>query len=415
MGDDMSVFTQFVGGNSAGSIVPGNTLAWGVNITINGVEYLRTGTLKTYTSSNAAFASAVPSATWIEPTASDAGWVVTAYSGGMLMFYLNSNYHMLEYQVTSAIRGTSFASAPGSVAINNNPYDAMLFNNYIIVAADNGSSGVIRYSDGSNATYTSATSAYFASLAYFSFTAASGSLAVVAASNFNNDGYLTGKIQTSTNGTSWTSRTPSSNVYDTTVRRFFWSPVANAFFMITSTGAIYTTTDGYTFTARTAPSGMPATISENNYMFSGLGASSSTSTLVSLGNSKLLKITGLTSYSIIDISSLIGNTNSAVRMLHDGTKYYMSYYSAQGNLFTSTDEGTTWVGLPSLYNSTYVTSNQFVNGLAYVNSRLIEMVAYRPFDITTQVASGVPNKIGTLSTSYFDPGYNTISAYWQVT
>jgi len=409
----MSYLTQFVGGNSAGSIVPGNNIAWGTNPTINGIEYLRTGYLKTYTSSNAAFASAVPSATWIEPTASDAGWVVTAYSGGMQMFYLNSNYHMIEYQVTSAVRGTSFASAPGTVAISSTPYDAMLFNNYIIVATDTGSSGNIRYSDGSNTSYTLATSVYFASLAYFSFTAASSSLAVVAANNFDNDGYLSGKIQTSTNGTSWTSRTPS--VTGVTVRRFFWSPVANAFFMITSTGAIYTTTDGYTFTARTAPSGMPATISENNYMFSGLGASSSTSTLVSLGSSKLLKITGLTSYSIIDISSLIGNTNSAVRMLHDGTKYYMSYYSAQGNLFTSTDEGTTWVGLPSLYNSTYVTSNQFVNGLAYVNSRLIEMVAYRPFDITTQVASGVPSKIGTLTLTYFDPSSQNIPAYWRVT
>lgn len=159
----------------------------------------------------------------------------------------------------------------------------------------------------------------------------------------------------STDGVTWTARaTNMSSVYPA---KFFWNPLLNVWTVISTTGAIYTSPDATTFTLRTSPSGMPTTISTTPTAW-GMVANTANATYVSLtaGNpfsaahtGQILKITGLTSYSILSYENEY-NARSAFSLYYDGTRLIripfgggtIGVNGGTAAIYTSTDDGATW-------------------------------------------------------------------------
>jgi hypothetical protein len=419
MGFGMTALSTLKGnaGAPAGSIVPLSNLATPAYAIINGKQYLKTGTLVTYNSAYASLASGLPGAGFFTPDASNGNWLQNN-SGGQRFLYKNGKYFWLFGGLTQIPAGSSLTTTPtNETAVNGYSIsDGVEFGNYLIVCGESTQTRV-NYSTG-NGAWTNAISYTFSQTSCFwRFLAASPSLCVVLASQFINDGEQSYKIATTTNGTSWTYRTPSilGSIYPA---RFFWSTAANAFVMITSEGAIYTTTDGYTFTSRTAPSGMPTTINANyNLLNQSTVAESSTATLCSLGSGKYLRVTGITSYSVVDLSANHGTSPSLIRPIaYDGSKFWLGNFSGSSALYYSTDNGLTFSPSFSMYNAQYLTNNFQVTAVSYVNGKHIVVANYRPYDVSTKLTANptVPDLVGVLTNSYLDVGGN-IGAFLVLT
>ena len=445
----MSTLTQFLpqGDSFPGEVIAGPASIWGGNPTFSGKEYLRTGLLKTYNSSYSGLFSALPTACVANESASlvaDSGWYGVYYARDYgfgiwnydppSVFYLGGNYHFwyptyayVTYSGTtySVKYGSSFASAPTQdiaiVSAQTYTGDAILFNNRILgVFVDTaGGSGKIYSSTGAGY------SAVYTGSAYPRTFAASPSL-VISAADINTTG--SPRIVTSTNGATWTDRT--SNLNMGTQARLFYSTAAAAFFYIRDNGSIYTSTDGYTWTARTAPTGMPTTVYGTTS--TATVVDTATATYVMLGapdtsSTYMLKITGLTTYSLIDLATtgsgnLVGLFSGSAGLLpwisSNGTYIYIT----NGKVRAYSTNGVDWTldtqinqTLVPSYNLVYPARN-FYNSSVYYMWALYSGTNYGnviPFNFTSKSFGQAPDFVGSSAVQAFASG-SSLSTYFRI-
>jgi len=384
------------------------------NPTIGGKEYLRTGTLKTFSNTYSEFTDlSVLFGHW-ESSFYNTNWRNSSSGTPVNLVFANNIYYYVYSTVPNKIiRGTNLNADPDATndyPTNEAVRDAIGFNNLIVLSGYNTSTGnvVIRNSTGNGVFNLSVNATVSGSSSGLDFVAASNNLVVIAAAAMTTS---TGKIYTSTDGTNFTARSGPSSMSALNVRRFFWSPVANAFFYITDAGRIFTTTDGFTVTERTAPSGMPTSISMASYGNRNAIASSSTATVAAVGSNKLLRITGLTDYSIVDLTSLsnagsLSSSDSVGSVIYDGSNFIFANA-------VSTDNGVNWTAKFSVVapNAGSVSTafrafanNQVIMGVTILSeARLLNMTGYG--------AANTPTLMGTTTAATFS---GSLPAYWRI-
>jgi hypothetical protein len=368
MGNDMSSFSQFTGGGFVGEITAAPSGTWQANPTFNGREYLKTGVVKAYSSTYSTLSTNLPTATsQTTSTATDTNW--SNYISGGLSNYKGyklekggSYYYLFlmgNYQNYSNVilfsYGTSLTSAPagnsGSYG-NYGVYDSITFNGYAIWQLIYNNSGAatqscsIGYSNSTTQTYVTDDAAVL----YGRVFAASPTLCTsVRVANLNG---ATANIKTSTNGTTWTDRTPSITTSASSVVRAVYSTVGSTFIYVTDNGTIYTTPDGYTLTARTTPAGTPSPGSV--YGPSMCVAAGPSATLISLGGYTsaggpyLLRTTDGVNFTLINLATAnnLGGAftaNIVPQIVYDTTtsRFLMSALS-NGNVYAYSSDGITW-------------------------------------------------------------------------
>lgn len=449
----MSQFTQFLpqGDSFPGEMIAGPATTWGGNPIFSGKEYLRTGLIKAYSSDYLGLLQALPTACIANQNtsvASDSGWwghyVAPGYSYANYayappsIYSLGGNIH-LHYPTTSGgAGGTYYASKFGSslsatptleFAVPRNGTNASTGSNCLF----NGRIFITYYSydpniGWTNYIYSSTGGAYSTSYtgAVPVGTFAQSPSLLINASNINSTSAA--RIVTTTNGTTWTDRT-SNVIIPGNQARFFYSTVASAFFYIGSTGTIYTSTDGYTWTAQTAPSGMPASIGGNSFS---TYVDTPTASYVMLGapntsSTYMLKITGLTTYQLIDLATtgsgnlvgLFSGTNGMIPYLnYNGTYIYMNY----GRVRAYTTDGINWTLDTQLNTATYPTYNIIYPVNNFINNDVWYTWAYHagassssviPFDYTGKSFGATPDFVGSASALAFASG-SSLSTYFRI-
>lgn len=229
-------------------------------------------------------------------------------------------------------------------------------------------------------------------------------------------------MASSNDGVVWTARGATVNgaawSYDSgqiSLTRCLFSTVANAYFILsTNNSVIYTSNNGYQLIARASPPGygsVPWNGSQPASSAYGFYANSPTVTIVPIGSGKMLRITSLTDYQVVDVGK--GGYSSAMFcVVWDGTQFIAFPY-VNGGLawvvpFTSTD-GLTWTTsytFAGVYapNSTYVPPvglpaiNQLVYTVGTANSRIFVQttgVLDAPiFDVTGRFSATSPDYVG---------------------
>ncbi len=370
----MSVFTQFTTNTTPfGQLIP----LWDTktNPTIDGVEYLRTGTLKSSTGYSS-LVSNYPSLGLNVPTGSSyamgsgsAGRGV-CLTDGTRYYYFSSNSISYGTSVTSA--WTATISLPQGA-----PTDACRFGTSSTLLYVQAGNVFLNYLVGTTATAVNTTNSM-----YVCASNTAGTLAVMVGGT----GALANNIWTSTNGTSWTSRTPSGaagrNVYKAT-----WSPVANAFIYIDTSFEVYTTTDGFTLTSRGFLSGFTGSMATASYNAqTASNASSPTSTLMAFQDSQtwITRTTNGTSYTTSSVASLFGPsvpTNVIPRLQYMNGAYYAEiptgYLLPQTQVFKSTDDGVTWSPVANIAIPPYTatgSNNYALDQFVVLNGNIIAIV-----------------------------------------
>lgn len=390
----MSVFTQFTG-----NAVPFGQLIglWDNrnNPTIDGIEYLKSGVLKSSTGYSS-LVSNWPSLGLNAPTGSSYALTVgnapTFYLTDGTRYYVLSNGPLGNY-------GTNVTSSwSTAVTSATNALDACRFgtSSTLIIVGANASTN--QYIIGTTATTIPTTTVTMLTVA--SNTA--GTLAVLCGSVNN----AANSIWTSTNGTSWTSRTPTGSATASNIVRAMWSTVGNCFVYLDATAVAWTTTDGYTLTSRGTPTNLAAasvsSVGQGNNRQCASSASSTLFTVTQSGVSYIVKTTNGTSFTATSVSSLFG----AYSALEPALVYLNSaYYAifpvgvtdpAQG-IFKSTDEGATWNVVPKIFLSPYVfsgTTSYYLDYLALMNGNIIAFVRA---GATTNGAYGVLSSYDTVN------------------
>lgn len=383
------------------------------NITIAGKEYLRTGTLKTFSNTYSEFTDLnVLFSSW-EVSTVNTGWKVSASGTPVNFVYANNTYFFLTYSVPNkVIRGSDVNSAPTATNdLGSNEFfnDAIAFNNLIVLVGRNTSTGntIIRNSNG-NGTYTLVHNRLVSgSSEGYTLVAANNNTIVAADWRMST---TSGKIVTSTDGTNWTLRSGPSDMNALLMASFFWSPVANAFFYITDAGRIFTSTDGFTVTERTVPTGMPTSIDNGGGQSrSTRMASSNTATVVRVGSTKLLRITGLTNYSIIDLSdfSNAGTLSADNSVVYDGARFIY------GNALSS-DNGATWSVKFATVTPGGASINQsfktVVNNLYIVGATIGGEGGF--YNMTGYGSANTPTLLGT--STAVNTGSSNLPIYWRI-
>lgn len=376
----MSVFTQFVGNTPPFGQLVG---LWDGrnNPTIDGVEYLKTGVIKAI-SGYSTLATNWPSyALNVQPG--------TAYSftssNGAINFYLTDGTRYYAFNSSIAPRyGTSVTSALSSVVSSGNAAtDACRFGtSATLISVNSGNAAQNQYVVGTTATAVSTT---VAMNVVASNTA--GTLAVMANGNSAAANY----IWTSTNGTTWTSRTPAGGgaTGTDTFARAMWSPVGNCFIYFgNTTSTVYTSTDGFTLTSIGTPTGLSAVASSStgtgNNKFCASSASSTLFSVVQSSIGYIVKTTNGTSYTATPVTSLFDGVaaNSTATLVYVNSAYYAifasTFRSPTGSIFKSTDEGATWTKVPTVFLTPYVTasgtSSYVLDYLALMNGNIMAFV-----------------------------------------
>jgi len=446
----MSQFTQFLpqGDSFPGEMIAGPATVWGGNPTFSGKEYLRTGLIKTYSSEYQGLLEALPTACVANANASVAGntgwyglYYAAGYSYGIYnyappsIYNLGGNFH-LHYPTNSGGGGNAFYPSKWGASLDSAPNlifpcptggtdtltgDNYLFNNRIFV--------YYSYWDGAwqRKIWSSTGGAY--SISYGGAVpvgtfAASPSLLINAGSI---DSTVAARIITSPDGVTWTDRI--SNLSIGTQRRLFYSTAAAAFFYINSVGGIYTSTDGYNWTAQTAPAEMPASVAGSS---TATWVDTPTATYVMIGapntsSTYMLKITGLTTYQLIDLATtgsgnlvgLFSGTSGMIPYLnYNGTYIYMNY----GKVRAYSTDGINWTLDTQLnnnpvptYNTIYPVRN-FINNDVYYVWTYAGGTAYAsaiPFDYTGKSFGATPDFVGSASTVTFATG-SSLSTYFRI-
>lgn len=364
----MSSFTQFTG-----SAVPFGQLIplWDYrdNPTIQGIEYLRAGVLKSITG----YSSLVADWPSLAVNTNTGGVYSSGTSTGASAHFLTDGTRYYGFGPTTTVYSTSLTSN-WTTGVGGGPAGAQ------IDAFRFGSAGTtLVFITATNAAYIVGTAATpiaptVSQIAGAANTA--GTLGVICAAV----AATAGNIYTSTNGTAWTSRTPSGATGAGSIRSATWSPVSSRFIYLDSNGNIHTTTDGFTLTFRANVSPAPSSFT---YMPTALCASSATSTLIGYNTntegSYIVRTTDGVSYPKTAITTLL---NSSIYQI-TGLQYFGGAYYAFGgigtattlpNIYKSTDDGVTWSPVPQIVGNPFSSANNIasvmsLNGNIIVNMR----------------------------------------------
>jgi len=351
----MSNLNQFVGGGvPLGGAAYWPNYAGLVELSDAGRQFLRYGTLKAYAAEHAPLLAMSKGFGYIKPALSCLPHNATYY--GASVSYINSRYVSAAFfgaggssiKSASAIDGT-WSSL--SLATITDARDMCKIGTNLVFAGDTG----INYTgNGTSLTYVSANAG--GGGVYTAAAKPDGSLGLVC---FNLQGSA-GYIHTSTNGSSWTSRTPTGSGGATTIYSVAWSPCAAAFVFV-GASTLYTAADGYTYTQRSTPAFAVGGDYLGGCRFI---ASSATSTVVSTNVGNLLRTTDGTTWAGIDASGLfhaIASTRLSIAYIA-GTYYLVGL---NGWVATSIDDGLTWsrhYGLLSGNNTNGVSAISLING-----------------------------------------------------
>lgn len=355
----MSTFSQFVGSQPPFG-QPLTMIDTRANPTVNGIEYLRAGVLKS-ASGYSNFVSNWPSFSYNLPSGS--AYFLPTSTATINLLFAGTRYYLLRYisgetKIPFTTGLTSDFSNFGSVITATSAISldsCRVGSSDIIISVDGGDTGNGNfYINGITATNFSTTVAN-----YVCASNTAGTLSIVVSSLVNNSpSYLS----TSANGTSWTARTISGGD-SLPVYRATWCPVGNCFIYITwNSRKIWTTPDGYTLTDRGKPDGISTgggwsasyAALNNHYC-----ASSSSSTLISMqdntNTSWIIKTTNGTSFTATKAQDLFGNLvrNPISPKLYYLNNAYYALFTNNGNyaypdhaILKSTDEGVTWNFVP---------------------------------------------------------------------
>lgn len=394
----MSSFTQFTGSNVPfGQLVP----LWDDrnNPTVNGIEYLKTGVIKGLTGYSS-LVSDFPSLGLNVQTGTAYGYTGAANS---THFYLTdgTRYYVFSNNATPNY-GTSVTSAwTTSLSGGNAVNDVCRFGTSgTLIAVGNTTSNNF-YVSGTSGTAFTTTGGIMKVVA--SNTA--GTLAVLGAFTLNGGA---GYIYTSTNGTTWTSRTPTAGAGEDLVRAM-WSPVGNCFVYINSAATVYTTTDGFTLTSRGVPTNLVVGtvgtgLGNNNHC-----ASSASSTLFAVTQNSvryIVKTTNGTSYTATAVSSLFPNNLSTTtippKLVYMNGAYYALFSQPinypQSNLYKSVDEGATWTAVANIFIAPYARASNGPYFIDYVNVFNGNIIAT---SIVSAATAGVYGVLSSYDTANF--------------
>lgn len=426
----MSTFSQFTGGGPpfGQALSMSETRA---NPTVNGVEYLRAGVLKSATGYST-FVSNWPTFTYNIPTGGNynmptTGSHVNILTDGTRYYFLRSESGITKVPYTTNLT-TDFSDSSSFItatAARSSGSCRLGTSGSIIISIDNQNNNSNFYISGTTATNFSTT---YTMNVCASNTA--GTLAVVA--SFAGAGQP-GAIATSTNGQSWTERTVSggSNNY---FYRATWCPVGNCFIYVSwNDQKVWTATDGYTIVDR----GKPGNIStggswSNSYslMNNHYCASSSSSTLISIQDNTstgwIIKTTNGTSFTATSVSDFFGGLVKAgaatiPKLYYFNNAYYALFTSGNQTyahsdlvLLKSTDEGNTWsfVALPlvpalasfnnyasTVYHLTVLNGNivaVFMNTSYYI----VKYAVLSSYDTATHIGRVMSTTITTGTSNY---------------
>lgn len=259
----------------------------------------------------------------------------------------------------------------------------------------------------------------------------------------------------STNGfTSCTGRAYPAALSGKYVSRLYWSTLFSVWVLITYDGLIYTTPDLTTFTNRTSSiSNMPTNITYFPSAVS-LYAETASALYISVGYGKILKMSSLTSFSILDYGSEYATGYTTINMhylmYYDGTRLVrtaltggnsnaFSGYTPRGDrasiMWYSTDDAATWtrgfVAAPVVANNSannnstgntgfnnYTVATSIWNVSKITPNSNIVMTYYGTMvanngadgliyisDMTGNVIQTNPDYVGALSTGVVGSGY----------
>jgi len=180
-----------------------------------------------------------------------------------------------------------------------------------------------------------------------------GTLCVLGSSNIDN---TSGGTVTSTNGSTFTSRTPTAGMSD--CRIILWNQSSGTFLFITGSGQLWSSPDGFTMTARTALGVNVACLPErpaNCWASSPTSAAflADVSTAGAPSFRALCRTTNGTSFTVTPVSTLLGldgfQTNPT-SLAFVGSEWIMWGSHTQvggiGSVYRSTDDGVTWTKSP---------------------------------------------------------------------
>ncbi len=435
----MSNISTFKGGAASGAavgdFVSGVIAYWGDNPTISDKEYLRTGTLKPYSSTYSGLIALYKSMGVVNCNVSAVTWktgpntntntsTISVSNTYPTNFFFkvekaSTNFHFIllsDTLLNSNIRyGTSFASAPSNTIINHvgnstgqpaQLLDSLTFNAKSIIL------NTQKVNHANSTTY--ANSFPFVSDGFRHLICNTSHVFCVRSDVANTQ---SGSIVSSPDGYTWTNVAPSISM--TTVRRAAFCNVANLIIYANATGNVWSSNNGYTLTSVGRPTGIPATIPEIRYGNSMWVASSPNTTFISVGSGKLLKVNSGPTYTVVDMTTVnISPENpfsvySMPRIVYDGFRFILieDFYNAK--YYYSTDEGLTWTRDFNIYsaNSNYL--SHFTNyGTNYIDSKLFISLGdgaelnVAPFDATVNVAQSTPDLIGTFD-EYAIDNYST--------
>lgn len=437
----MSYFSQFTSGGFVGEIVAAPSGTWQANPTVNGQEYLKTGNVKTYTSTYAALAANFPTATAQNSnspvTSSNFVTTDTAYQYGAVGAKLEQDsthfYFVWQYaaqnttpQGKGVYYGPTLTTAYSNTygAQNSSIYDSITFNNQALwsyfAPLYGGAGYIIRGNGGSPTTVISSLPGYKM------FAATTGASLCVAVGTETAD-TTSGFIHTSTNGTSFTARTASTSMGGV-VARLGYSQTGGTFIYVTNSGNIYTATDGYTLTSRTKPSGMPnpsQTYGNSNYH-----GSSPTVALISIGGGTtaagpyLLRTTDGTSFSLVDLSTVSGLSgaftgNISPRLIYDGSTSKFVMVNPSTYTFAYSSDGLSWTldsnKIEATQSKTIFWGINYNGTNLYItigNSTSTDTPGATPFDFSNKIG-GTPNTVGISTAQTFASGSN-LSTYIRI-
>lgn len=337
--------------------------------TDDGKILLKNGLLYPYTSEYSNFVNILPEFSFQTVTNTVPG--SQYYSD---IFY-NSNIYIRvsdSGSISTATMGSLLGTANFlALATITTAYSSCMFGNTYLVSGNAGMNYM--FSTATTLSYTALTTGntYLAC-------AANTTLAVMCSSA----GATAGKIYTSTNGNTWTSRTPSGGVA-TNIIRAIWSPCISKFIYECANNTLYTTTDGYTLASMTPPTGFYRPTQYASYNI----ASSDTSILL-LGYSSngayvntLWRSTNGTSWIEVDLPFNFRNSylSSQVFIKYISGVYYIFYRSDTNGLspcsLVSYNDGITWGVLPNVITDN-INPNSNIN-MFYVNNQWAVSSIYR--------------------------------------
>ena len=359
----MSVLSQFMGGDATeiGQVIP---TTGAMNYFVSGSkEYLRTGFLRAYSASYSTLRSRSPYVCWVDLSVTN---VAPSFSG----FTIGGNARILHdgtrywlarcsqssqtsqmYSSTDLVTWTG--SQPNASVIIRDVTRVGTGTNIVAVGGDGSSTNI--WTSSGTATMSNGSTPWTTQLVSVASNTA-GNLVVAITGNTTTN---TDNILTSTNGTTWTTRSGTGG-NNFTMQAVTWSPCSNAFFIIggnTSSISMNRTTDGFTQTAiwnsDTTAGGIDSSFPSSFEMFI---AHSPTATIISQTGGRLRRTTDGTTWTVIDLnnvngSSLLtqGGTPSAYKIFYDSVsaRFICFIDSTTANatgVYTlySSDNGLTW-------------------------------------------------------------------------